>query len=304
MGNEPKVCIIIVNYNTTEDTIACLESLKAVDYSNVDVVLVDNCSRDISALEQYAADNGVHFLPLKENLGFAGGNNVAIKYAREQLLDVDYLLLLNNDTVVDVGFLQPLVAEFARRPSVGACCAHINYYAPPQDTWYGGGGIKWPIGKPYHETASRDDLTPRTVDFLTGCVFMFPARLVEEVGYLDEDYFLYFEDVAFSVDIQRAGYELRYVPESLVYHKVSVSTGYRSPLANYYGTRNNLLFMSRYAKKRHYVTFRCFFLLKNVVKYAVHLAKGKSSRGIRRAIVQAFKDFRNDRVGKGELRSK
>lgn len=294
----PKVCIIIVNYNNAKDTVECLESLKRIKYTSFEVVVVDNCSTEIDNLNEYMVQERFKLLQLEENVGFAGGNNEGIKFALKEFNDMDYFLLLNNDTTVEGDFLSYLVEECESDHTIGACCSHINYYDRPLETWYSGGGIKWLIGTPFHRTQNRKSLKATNENFLTGCVFLFPKRIIDEVGYLAEDYFLYFEDVAYSLEIKKAGYKLRYVPRSLVYHKVQATTGYRSPLSNYYGTRNNLLFMSRYAKKHVYAFFLIYFFVKNITKYALYLTKGKEFKGIRIAIIAAFNDFYKKDIGK------
>lgn len=287
----PNVCIVIVNYNNTKDTIECLESVKEINYPQFEVVLVDNCSTKKENLDEYMDNQRFKLLQLEDNVGFAGGNNAGIKFALDNFNDLDYFLLLNNDTTVEPDFLTYLVEEIESDDKIGACCSHINYHDRPEETWYSGGGIKWLIGTPFHRTKKRKNLKSTDEDFLTGCVFLFPSQIINDVGYLTEDYFLYFEDVAYSLEIKKAGYKLRYVPKSLVYHKVQATTGYRSPLSNYYGTRNNLLFMSRYAKKPIYAFFLFYFCTKNIIKYFLYLLKGKEFKGIRVAILDAFNDF-------------
>ncbi|WP_270180236.1 glycosyltransferase family 2 protein [Alkalihalobacillus sp. CinArs1] len=298
MKRTPSVCIIIVNYNNASDTIECLESLEKVNYPNYEVIVVDNCSSEREELDTYLSKSRYRLLQLEENLGFAGGNNAGIKLAIEAFPELDYLLLLNNDTIVDPDFLGPLVEECASSPDIGGCCSHINYYDRPEETWYSGGGIRWLIGTPFHKEDVRQERDATDEGFLTGCVFLFPVHLIEEVGYLPEDYFLYFEDVAYSLEIKKANYRLRYVPQSLVYHKVQATTGYRSPLSNYYGTRNNLLFMSRYSKKTIYPIFFVYFIVKNAVKYVLYFLKGKEFYSIREAIVCAFIDYFRRAMGK------
>ena len=297
---QPKVCTIIVNYNGTEDTIACLESLSKATYSNHTAVIVDNASKETSSLKNYVEDAGFHFFGLKENGGFAAGNNNGIRYALECIADIDYFLLLNNDTEVDPHFIEPLVEECEKDPQVGACGSHINYYANRDETWFGGGDIKWLTGRVLHKTRERGKGEPSDENFLTGCVLLFPVSMLDKAGFLDEDYFLYYEDAAYSLEIRKAGYRLRYVPQSLVYHKVSATTGYRSPLSNYYGTRNNLLFMSLYAKKPVFLMFLLYFFVKNTVKYIWYIGKGKQFKRVSLAIKKAFYDFATAVSGKRE----
>lgn len=296
-----KVCILIVNFNGTADTIECLESIQKIDYPNYEVLVVDNASKDPHELIDYIHQTRFHFLELNENVGFAGANNIGFRHALELIEGIDYFLLLNNDTEVEPAFLAPLVEECERDPKVGACCSHINYYSHPNDTWYGGGDIKWLIGHPFHKVQKHKYKEANDENFLTGCVFLFPVHILETVGNLNEEYFIYFEDAAYCVEIKKAGFKLRYVPNSLVYHKVAATSGYRSPFSNYYGTRNNLLFMSQYAKKHTFYVFFLYFLFKNIVKYFLYMLKGKEQKGVCLAITNAFKDFFQHSKGKRNM---
>ena len=297
---QPKVCTIIVNYNGARDTIACLDSLSKITYTNHIAIVVDNASRETAQLKDYVEDKGFYFLELKDNRGFAAGNNAGIRYAIEQFEKIDYFLLLNNDTEVDPYFLEPLVEECERDEKVGACGSHINYYTKRNETWFGGGDIKWLTGRVLHKTPAREEGKLSDENFLTGCVLLLPVSILDKVGFLNEEYFLYYEDAAYSIEIRKAGYRLRYVPTSLVYHKISATTGYQSPLSNYYGTRNNLLFMSLYAKKPVFFIFFLYFVMKNIVKYLWYIGKGKQFKRVSLAIKRAFYDFATTAKGKRE----
>ena len=297
---KPKVCTIIVNFNGTQDTIACLKSLNNITYANHEVVVVDNASKENASLKEFIKESRFHFLELGGNHGFAAGNNKGIHYALSHIANIDYFLLLNNDTEVDPYFLEPLVAECENDKEVGACCSHINYHSKRDKTWYGGGDIKWLTGRVLHKTLERNGKIASDENFLTGCVFLFPVDILDKVGYLNEDYFLYYEDAAYSLEIRKAGYKLRYVPDSLVFHKISATTGYRSLLSNYYGTRNNLLFMSIYANKLNFLLFLMFFIGKNFVKYCWYILRGKQFKKVAFAIQKAFSDFAASASGKRE----
>ena len=153
---QPKVCTIIVNYNGAQDTIACLDSLSKITYTNHIAIVVDNASKETAQLKEYVEDKGFYFLELKDNRGFAAGNNAGIRYAIERFERIDYFLLLNNDTEVDPYFLEPLVEECERDEKVGACGSHINYYTKRNVTWFGGGDIKWLTGRVLHKTPARE----------------------------------------------------------------------------------------------------------------------------------------------------
>lgn len=297
----PKVCIIIVNYNGTSDTVHCIESLKKQHYPNVEIVVVDNCSNEVSKLESYLEESNVRFLKLASNRGFAAGNNAGVRFANAHYNDIDYFLMLNNDTVVDSDFITPLVNEIDFDEKIGACCSHINYFENPCHTWYGGGHINWKTGSSVHETKAKEIGEPKDVDFLTGCAMLFPAKLINEIGYLNEDYFLFYEDAEYSVKIKRAGYRLRYVPTSLVLHKVSSTAGLKSPLSNYYGTRNKMYFMSLYSSKLDFTIFLIYFTAKVFIKQLMYLLKGQNFKSIRKAVQNGYRDYFQKKTGKQEF---
>ncbi|ELK48580.1 glycosyltransferase family 2 protein [Halobacillus sp. BAB-2008] len=293
----PSVCVIIVNFNGTADTLDCLDSLKEQSYPNTHIVVVDNASDDPEELENALANHSFHLVQLEENNGFASGNNAGVKYAKE-VLDPDYILMLNNDTVVSSDFLFPLVEELEGDAGTGACCSHINYYQPSKLTWYGGGYINWKTGTSVHEVQDHRTSPSRDVEFLTGCALLFPIRMIQEIGYLNEDYFLFYEDTEFCVRMKKAGYRLRYVPESVIYHKVSATAGFRSPLANYYGTRNKMHFMSLYANRLNYTFFLLYFSCKTGGKLLFYWLRGKRFKDMRRAIRTGYWDFFRHKTGK------
>ncbi|WP_051254703.1 glycosyltransferase family 2 protein [Halobacillus kuroshimensis] len=293
----PSVCVVIVNFNGTKDTLDCLDSLTDQTYPNIQVIVVDNASDNQEELETALLPYSCHLVQLEENRGFAAGNNAGVKYAMEQL-HPDYILMLNNDTVVSPDFLSPLVYELQQDTGVGACCSHINYHNPSKQTWYGGGYINWKTGTAVHALQDYQSSSSRDVEFLTGCALLFPTRMIQEIGYLNEDYFLFYEDTEFCVRMKKAGYRLRYVPESLIYHKVSATAGFRSPLANYYGTRNKIQFMYLHSNRLNYTFFLCYFSMKTVVKLLVYRCKGKRSKDLRKAVRNGYWDSLRHKTGK------
>jgi len=279
----PKVYILILNYNGGDDTLACLKSLQAITYTNAEIIVIDNASTDGSAARIIAAFPGITILQNEGNLGFAGGNNVGIIYALER--GADYIFLLNNDTVVDPGVIDELVRVGEGDESIGILGSLIYYYDSPEKVWFAGGKVYWPLGTARHITDVPEG--PREVDFITGCAFMVKRAVLEKTGVFDSDFFLYYEDADWSVRAARAGFKLVVVPASVVWHKEMGTVGHRSPLHEYYVTRNNLLFMKKNASTLNRLIFLPFFLLKISIKTMLFCARrqfrliGPIFRGIR-----------------------
>ncbi|MGG4000400.1 glycosyltransferase family 2 protein [Anoxybacillus kestanbolensis] len=296
-NNTPKVAIIIVNYNGYEDTIECLNSLSKISYPNFEVIVVDNHSSDKRILEIKNIFPEVHLVSLKENKGFAGANNEGIRYCLANLKNVKYFLLLNNDTEVDKNFLFPLVDNMEKKTEIGACSPLIFYFNSRDSLWFGGGAINWLYGKPYHLTKLQKGFNVDVEnEFLTGCALLLSEKVISNVGFMEESYFLYFEDVAYCLDIKAKGFKLAVVEESKIWHKVSSTTGYRSALSNYYGTRNNLFFMKSYTNKTNFLYFFILFTIKNLIKITYYLLKGNGK--IPKAILFAYLDFILGNLGK------
>jgi len=262
----PSVYAIILNWNGKTDTIQCLSSLNKVrsKYRSLSVVVVDNGSTDGSQREIKKKFFWVHLIEIGQNRGFAGGNNIGISYAREK--GADYIWLLNNDTVVDADVLS-LVSSF-EDPLVGAVGSKIYFYKgcefykdkyQQKDLgsvlWYAGGIIDWKNMLASHRGVDEVDRgqydSRMKTDFITGCSFFIRADILEKTGFLDEAYFMYMEDLDFSLRIQKAGYKTVYDPRSIVWHKnASSSGGSGSILHEYYQTRNRLRIGMKYAPFR------------------------------------------------------
>ncbi|MFC1496430.1 glycosyltransferase family 2 protein [Candidatus Margulisiibacteriota bacterium] len=244
---QPKVYIIILNWNGAEDTVECLRSLQKIDYQNYSVLVVDNASDDDSIDMIKREFKTLKIIRNNRNLGFAAGNNRGIKYALEQ--GADYLLLLNNDTVVEPDFLSRLVKAAENDLKIGIAGPKIRFYQSNK-IWYAGGFLnKW-TGFTYHRGEGRgereEDNIIQEVDFVSGCAMLIKKKVVATVGYLDEEYYLGHEDAAYCLNAKKTGFKVSYVPAAKIWHKLSRSAGgSRSTLYLYYRTRNHLLFIKK-----------------------------------------------------------
>lgn len=249
---EPLVSIILVNYNGMKDTIECIDSIMNIDYKNYEIVLVDNGSTLCEEFpEVYQKNKRIHYLQSEDNLGFAGGCNLGCRYATE-ILRTDYLLLLNNDTVVSRDFLSRMMECNHRCGSETIVTGKIYYETDRSKLWYAGGRVDYSRGLAVHFTDDKwygDKKYPK-VTFASGCLILFPSKAFDDVNGLPEEYFLYYEDVDFCCTLQKKEYILRLCPEAVIYHKVNASTGTKSDLSVYYGSRNRLYFVRKFVKKK------------------------------------------------------
>jgi GT2 family glycosyltransferase len=244
----PSVHIIVLNYNSREDTLACLRSLEHLTYPNYRVLLVDNASSDGTEQAVRSRYPDVTVIQNGRNLGFAGGNNAAIQLSLK--LGADYILLLNNDTIVAPDFLDVMIEVMEQNPKVGVAGPMIYYHSQPEKIWSAGGAIDWQHGLTHMVGLNEDDvaqfgLRPRPVDFVTGCALLARRAVWEQIGLLDESFFMYYEETEWCVRAARAGWSIQMVPAAMIWHKISVEERASSPRTFYYMTRNRLLFLQR-----------------------------------------------------------
>ena len=277
-----KVAIIVLNYKGLADTLICLDSLRRVksDNFNLEIIVVDNGSNGGSK-EALSNLRDIRLIALEKNLGYSGGNNVGIKEAIKR--DVEYILVLNNDTLIDPNFLIELVNAAKK----GDIISPKIYFAKGFEfhksrykkadlgkvIWYAGGEIDWQnvIGK--HIGVDEVDKGQYSASietgFATGACMFVKREVFEKVGFFDEKYFLYLEDIDLCQRAKRAGFKITFEPKAIIWHKnASSSGGSGSKLQDYYITRNRLLFAFKYAKlKTKLAVFRQILMnMNNSVK--------------------------------------
>ena len=277
-----KVAIILLNWNGWQDTVECLESLLRLEYPSFRILVCDNGSSDDSIHEiktwaerrnlthavyqraeaeaggTPAADTLLTIISNDENLGFAGGNNIGLRYVMARS-EADYCWLLNNDTVVEPDALTHLVARMEHQPDVGICGSTIRLYHDRNRIQALGGGhyCRW-IGLPWHYgrfTQGDKDIDQMQAEawmnYVEGASMLVSRQFLDEVGLLCEDYFLYFEEADWAIRA-KGRFKLGYAAQSIVYHKVGGSIGTSSNPAkmsytsDYFNIRNRLLFTRRF----------------------------------------------------------
>lgn len=242
MNNTPLVFIILVNYKGVDHTIECIKSLNEITYSNYKIIVVDNDSQDNSVNKLKEYKKNFILIENKINTGFAGGNNLGINYAIKN--NADYVLLLNNDTTVEPNFLDELINKTS--PEIGINIGKILFYYDKSMLWYAGGRINALKGCTDVNGFEKDNGQydeEKYVTFASGCCMLISKEVLNKVGMLMEEYFLYFEDTDYCAKVLNNGYKILYCPKSVIYHKESVSTVKESFNFLYYITRNRLYFI-------------------------------------------------------------
>ncbi len=256
----PSVSIITINYNQAEVTCALLRSLRDVTYPRMEVIVVDNGSANDEAATIQAAHPEVRVLPSPVNGGFTGGNNLGMRAATG-----DYVLLLNNDTEVPAGFLEPLVDVMERRLDIGIASPKIYYYDVPDCIQYAGStpfnyatGRSFTHGHGTIDTGKHNTSGPTAIAH--GAAMLIRRAVLDRIGLLDDTFFIYYEELDFCERAQKAGYTIWYEAASWIWHKESMTTGKVSPFKTYYMTRNRLLLLRRHASGWTFLAGLLFFL--------------------------------------------
>ena len=267
MAQVPLVFIIVVNWNGKDDTLECLRSLRKLAYPNYRTILVDNGSTDGSVAAVRSAFPDVTILALPENLRFAGGNNKGIELAMNS--GADFVLLLNNDTVVQKDFLGYLVDRIQSDTTIGMVAPKICYFSSPDIIWFAGARIGFWTGTMAHVGIRERDQhqfdVAKETDFATGCCVLVSRGLIDAIGTLDESYFIYVEDVDWSIRARQRGFRVFYEPRAKILHKVSASAGGNLSwfkLMNKHKSQRK--FFARYASWYHWLVFPWLSILVNL----------------------------------------
>lgn len=263
----PLVSIVSVNYKQAAVTCGMLDSLRDLTYPWVEVLLVDNGATERQGDLFTAHYPDVSYLFSPENLGFAGGNNLAIPKANGT-----YILLLNNDTVVPPSFLEPLVAAMEADPAIGVASPKIYYFDQPDMLQYAGAEMINPYtGRGHSRAKLKRDIgqfnQSEAVGMAHGACMLIRREVVEDIGLLAEDYFMYYEELDYCDRAREKGWQCYYVADSHILHKESMSMGKRSPLKTYYMFRNRWLFMRKRRQGWPYYCFVAYFLLVGLPKH-------------------------------------
>ena len=276
---EPKIAIIIINWNTYQLTFNCLKSLEACTYKNKIIFFVDNGSKDGSGDKIALEFPDINYIQNEINEGFTGANNIALKVILKQ--NFDYVLLLNNDTEVKPNFLSLLEARMDSDQNLAATQPLILDFPNKNTIWNGGGSFNTFFGLSktrfkgmiYKPKLKIDTST----EWISGCCILVKIAVIHEVGLLDNRFFAYFEDVDWSIRMTNLGYKLGVVPKSIIYHHSSGSSkknntsneGNLSPYAHYLNVRNHI-----YLIKKHTFFFNSFgcwiYQILKITSYSIY----------------------------------
>ncbi len=299
----PLLYILVLNNHDYEDTLDCLSSLYKNDYKNIKVILLDNVSsRDMTEVitKKYPQ---VQIIPLTENLGYAGNNNIGIKVALEQ--GADWVLILNDDTVLDQMCLSSLIQAGELDHEIGVMGPMVYHFNEPQMIQSAGGmlGKYW---KSSHLGQNENDHgqfpSIHIVNWISGCALLVRRTVIEQVGMLDPDYFLYWEDVDWCVRASQSGWKIVHVPQAKIWHK-GVQRDYQpAPFVTYYVTRNHLFLLSKNKASLDSWVHIIFQIIRSLVTWTTK-RRWRSKREHRNAMWWGLVDFIQHRLGPMPFRS-
>ena len=268
-----RIFAVVLNWNGWRDTLECLKSLQALDYPDLEIVLVDNGSTDDSVGRLRAQHATLPILETGRNLGFAGGSNVGIRYALQE--GADYVWLLNNDTVVAPDALSHMVGTAEADSTVGLVGSVLRYaHEPARVQAWGGGRVRWLLGIPQHLT---DAAAAARSDYIVGASLLIRREVLERIGLLDEGFFLYWEDADFGLRARRAGWRLAVAGDAVVYHKEGGTASGGERLPSLLAETEHLRSLVRFARK-HRRLWMLPVATRALLEIANQILRGTASR--------------------------
>ena len=294
----PSVGIVVVNYNSAGFIGDFLDSMSKLDYTNARLIVVDAGSHDGSADEIVGNRPDAHMIRCQENVGTAKGNNIGAAYCNQQQLD--YILFLNDDTRHEPDFLQHLVAAADERTMVAP---RILYADDPRLISTHAGDFDWALGRfrNTHHGEPDGPLTRRRKEIQTAsfCCMLVPANVFAEIGPLDERFFMYYEETDFLRRALDQGYRQLYVPEAVIYHRESGSSGggWMTPFKHYYATRNRPYLVRKHTTSQwRYARFTVYFLATRAVHAIRYALSGQ--RTMLKALLLGVLHYYRGRMGR------
>ncbi|HTY10696.1 MAG TPA: glycosyltransferase family 2 protein [Bacteroidota bacterium] len=288
-----KYVIVLVNYNNWSDTVECVRSLGQGGVGDDSILIIENGSTDNSFDKLSECLSSVKVLHNDHNLGFSGANNIGIRYAADR--SAEYVILLNNDTLVEQNAIVTLLRQMDHHTNASIGTGLITYYPEKKKIWYAGGKLVGWRGLAVHRY--RDESVdvgsakkePEFVTFASGCYLCLRVADLPRLGFLDERFFLYLEDIEYSARAVKNGLRLLYVPSSVIYHKCRGERLLKAQTL-YYAVRNrNLLIDTSFP-----LIAKCYFYfvirLKMTVWYFTDRMLYEASR-------KGLRDFKKNIVG-------
>ena len=288
-----EVSIITINYNGLEDTCALIESIPFNE--NVEVIVVDNASKNHEAEQLSQRYPQIKIIKSERNLGFAGGNNLGIQTAQGR-----YMFLINNDTVLKDFNIQALIDRLESSSNIGIVCPKIRFAWGNNPIQFAGYSRLSRISVRNHAIGFNEDdygqyNTAHQTPYAHGAAMLIKREAMDKVGLMPECYFLYYEELDWSMMFTKAGYQIWYEPKCSIYHKESQTTGQNSPIRIYYLSRNRLLLVRRnpneFNKRLAYIYLIGIVALRDILKYTF-----SAQFDLLRATFRALKDFINTKL--------
>lgn len=251
-----RIAIILINWNSFDTTNDCINSLNLVTDRDFDIIVVDNASIDNSGDQIKELHPHIILLKSLVNAGFTGGNNIGFRYSIAH--NYEFSLMQNNDTFVEPDYLTPLINYMDEHPNTGVAQPRIFYHHNRNLIWDGGSYINHFLGHTYTKGVGKASSEiynfEKEVDWITGCAFFVRNSILKQSGLLAENMFMQWEDVDLSFRIKKLGYNMAYVPSSVIYHIASSSLksqtkgkeGFLNPAAHYRNIRNRIWILKRY----------------------------------------------------------
>ena len=289
-----EVSIITINYNGLEDTCALIETIPFNE--NMEVIVVDNASKNQEADTIAQRYPQIKVIKSERNLGFAGGNNLGIRAAQGK-----YLFIINNDTVFKDFNIHALVDRMESSPNIGIVCPIIRFAWDNSPIQFAGYSKLSRVSVRNHAIGFNEEdhgqyETAHPTPYAHGAAMFIRQDAINKVGLMPECYFLYYEELDWSMMFARAGYQIWYEPKCTIYHKESQATGQNSPLRTYYLTRNRLLIVRRnpqeFNKTLAYIYLIGIVALRDILK---HTLTGRFD--LLKATLRALRDFINNTLG-------
>jgi GT2 family glycosyltransferase len=276
------VTALVLNWNGLDDTVRCLESLRRVDYPELSVVVVDNGSRVFDRARVIATYAEARVIENEVNLGYCGGNNVGIQAALDA--DADWVWILNNDVTVDAGALAAMLETAADRPETAAVGGKVFHADRPGELWMTWGRITWLqslvgiVGQDRRDGPAYDG--EREVQWLPGCSLFMRGDALRDVGYFDERFFAYHEDVDWAARARARGWQLWYTSAATVEHRVNASSGGEAVYGGfrkYLSARNSILYARRHGNALQILLMGISILLTLPFQYGKRLLTGEAA---------------------------
>ena len=291
--DQKSIGIVIVNYNGGKYQNNCIKTILSNSFQNFKIIIVDNKSTDnsLELLSEFK-DDRIIVIKCVDNYGIAKGNNIGIKKSRE--LGLDYTLLLNNDTILK----EDLFQEMLNNIDEDSVCTPKMYCKDGETLWYGGGTfVKSRVNvrhTHYFEKETSDTKYDELQMYSPTTCMLIPNSIFDSIGFIDENYFLYYDDVDFCWRLIKAGKKIKFCKNTSMIHLVGQSSGGdESKFSIYYMTRNKMYFLHKFKKDFN-------FFIRFLVRLDKRLKgfKGKLKKNNYKIIGKAISDYKHKRMGR------